>query len=175
MVLGYKPLSQTHQPLHHAVNQTSLSTDSGCCYFALKMFCKLPQGYQFQKLWNYEQETSFVREKKLMQTCQYRVVKHCGCKRARQCGLTGNGRSQASVRNMNCCFARCSATMATTKLFIVLFCFHPQERALAVDKALVQDASAFLAKTVVARLVSSKFRVISAFFCSLSNTQHLAE
>ena len=35
-------------------------------------------------------------------------------KRARHCGLTANGRSQANrgfsrVRNVNCCFARCAA------------------------------------------------------------------
>ena len=51
------------------------------------------------------------------------VAKHYGCKRARHCGLIGNGHSQANrdfpcARHMNRCFARYTAIMSSTQVLL---------------------------------------------------------
>ena len=54
------------------------------------------------------------------------ATKHYGCKRARQCGLIANGRSQAyrdfsCARNINCCFAHCAANILPTVQWCMYF------------------------------------------------------
>ena len=65
-------------------------------------------------------EASFVREKTRAERVIMKssVAKHYGYKPARHCGLIANRRSQANrdfsgVRNMNCCFAHCAATLSS--------------------------------------------------------------
>ena len=98
-------------------NASAIITDSDCCGFAPKMFGMISKN-TISRNYRITNKGLLSFAKELVQNVPMKssIAKH-QCKRARHCGLIASGRSPANrdfsgcVRNMNCCFAPCTAIM----------------------------------------------------------------
>ena len=101
-------------PLSIWIISTRPPTDSDCCPFAPKICCKLPKN-NISRNYKLTNKRLLSCAKKFMSNMSLWSVTEHGCKHARHCGLTANGRSQRIkfqfphcinlfLRNINCCF-----------------------------------------------------------------------